>query len=199
MTAISPDSYGLFGNQLPPRRPADAIERSRLGRPAEPDLVDLVKLGAERKTVLEVELEEIPDELLALLESDLVAELKRDKRAATTREKYKADFVRFKKYAEDHGLRYLPASPAAVAYFLLHDIGEAASPGYVYRVLSAVAYVHELRMLANPCRTPLVRAARRYLMRARHAFAEAKLLAAACGESVEATAAQREHGETANA
>jgi hypothetical protein len=198
MTAISPDGYGLFGNQLPPRRLTDTIERSRLSRPAEPDLVDLVKLGAERKTVLDFELEEIPDELLALLENDLVAELKRDKRAAATREKYKSDFVRFKKYAEGHGLPYLPASPAAVAYFLLHDVGEAASLGYVYRVLSAVAYVHELRMLANPCRTPLVRAARRYLMRARQAFAEAEALPAASGESVEAIAAEHEHGETAN-
>jgi hypothetical protein len=180
MTPTPLDSYGLFGNRLPPQPPTDAVERSRAGARAQPDLLDLVKLGAERKILLDFEREAIPGELLVLLEDDLVHELDRDRRAAAARhESYKSDFATFKQYAQAQGMSYLPASPTAIACFLLHDITEAAKPGYVSRILSALAYVHELRMLANPCRTPLVRAARRSLMRMRRTFAERERIEAA--------------------
>jgi len=151
------------------------MERTDIA-PAPDELTTLARLGLERRQVLNYELEQIPDDLLNFLEDDIGTELQREERAETSRQTYYQDFLRFKTYCEEFGLPFLPASPTAVAYFLLHDLSEVLSRGSVYRICAGLAYVHSIAMHPNPCATPLVRAATRYLRRIRQGLDKAETI-----------------------
>jgi len=77
--------------------------------------------------------------------------------ADNTRAAYGSQWSAWQRWATDHGRQVLPAAAADVADYLTarHDGG--ASPATVRMARAAVAKVHQVSGLADPCADPLIR------------------------------------------
>lgn len=105
--------------------------------------------------------QEIEWALSQTLGSELAAEIESQKLDAKTLKRYSEDFAVFRKYCEDNGLPYLPASPQVTALFL----GEHGVKGIKHfnRLRNAIACAHRMAGFPDPTDDLLVLAVGRLL------------------------------------
>lgn len=76
-----------------------------------------------------------------------------------TRRAYSTAWRGFAEYAERHGQPSAPATPELVAAYLAHRHAEGASTATLRMASAAIAKAHAVAGQANPCASPIVRAA----------------------------------------
>jgi hypothetical protein len=105
--------------------------------------------------------QEIEWALSQTLSAELNAEIESQKLNAETLKRYGEDFARFRKYCEDSGLPYLPASPQITALFL----AEYGVKGlkHFHRQCKAIACTHRMAGFPDPTADLLVLALGRLL------------------------------------
>jgi hypothetical protein len=105
--------------------------------------------------------QEIEWALSQTLGTELAAEIESQKLDAKTLKRYREDFAQFRKYAEDSGLPYLPASPQVTALFLgEHGVKSLA---HFHRLRNAIACAHRMAGFPDPTADLLVLAVGRLL------------------------------------
>ena len=97
--------------------------------------------------------------------STLVHEYQRASKAPATVRAYKSDAVLFNRWCRRHGLEALPASPEAVAAFLVAEAEASRSASTVGRRCAAISYAHRLAGYADPTDNEAVRAAMKGIRR----------------------------------
>jgi len=113
---------------------------------------------AAERALKEQEIEQV---LSQTLSAELAAEIESQKLNAKTLKRYREDFAQFRKYCEDSGLPYLPASPQVTALFL----GEHGVKGLKHfnRLRNAIACAHRMAGFPDPTADILVLAIGRLL------------------------------------
>jgi hypothetical protein len=92
--------------------------------------------------------QEIEWALSQTLSAELAAEIESQKLDAKTLKRYREDFAQFRKYCEDSGLPYLPASPQVTALFLgEHGVKSLA---HFNRLRAAIACTHRMAGFPDP-------------------------------------------------
>lgn len=77
-------------------------------------------------------------------------------RAANTTASYRSAWMAWQAWADEKGARPLPASPAAVAAYLVHRAAAGAKLSTVRVAKAAIAAAHRETGADNPCASPLV-------------------------------------------
>ena len=64
----------------------------------------------------------------------------------------------FVEWCARNNVRRCAAKPATVAAFVLHQVGEGATPENIFATLGAIELLHDLHRLSNPVQTQIVHA-----------------------------------------
>lgn len=91
--------------------------------------------------------------------AQLVRVYQRASKAAATVRAYQADARIFTAWCEQYGFRSLPASPDAVAAFIVSEAEEGRAASTLRRRLAAIRYAHKLAGQPDPTDDEGVRAA----------------------------------------
>ena len=78
-------------------------------------------------------------------------------RAPTTPSKYSSTYMRWKSWAQDHGLSAFPASPFHFAIYLCHLMTEAKTTSPLESAVHIIAWIHQLGGEPSPTEHPLVK------------------------------------------
>ena len=100
-----------------------------------------------------------------ILAKDLQAEAERQLGTDATQATYRGDFKRFKSFCERERLSYLPTSPEAVAWYLIHRAAEGAKPKALDRAIAAIKFYHLIDDRSYSFDDVTVRAALRFSRR----------------------------------
>jgi site-specific recombinase XerD len=100
-----------------------------------------------------------------ILYDDIKAETDRAYGSETTRASYKSDFGKFKEWATEQGLPYLPTSPEVISHWLIEEAGAGMRPERLARCVNAIKFFHEWADKPCPTDDVLVRAALRWARR----------------------------------
>ncbi|WP_244936732.1 site-specific integrase [Methylobacterium currus] len=96
--------------------------------------------------------------LLPAEAASLVAAYQRASKADATVRAYRADAAVFEAWCSPHGFRPLPASPEAVAAFLVAEAEAGRAASTINRRLAAIRYAHKLARQPDPTEDEAVRA-----------------------------------------
>jgi hypothetical protein len=78
-------------------------------------------------------------------------------RAPSTSSKYSTTYIRWKSWAQDHGLSSFPASPFHFALYLRHFMTEAKTASPLESAVHSIAWIHQLGGEPSPTEHPLVK------------------------------------------
>src|SRR4051794_25794414 len=85
-----------------------------------------------------------PLQVLPLEAAAMVRAYQRASKAEATVRAYRGDAVLFTRWCARHGLRSMPADPAAVAGFLVAEAERGIAASTIGRRVAAIAYAHKL-------------------------------------------------------
>lgn len=96
----------------------------------------------------------LPSEMAVIVQA-----YQRASKAASTVRAYQGDALVFEAWCRQYGFRSLPASPDAVAGFLVHEAETGKAASTIGRRCAAIKYAHKLAGLPDPTDNEAVRAA----------------------------------------